>query len=597
MESVPFNNLLEHFERTTLRQSSLPCLRYKVDDDWLSLTWSEVHDKIVSLAASLKKIGIQKDDKVSIISKTRYEWMIADLAIIAAGGVVVPIYETSSIDQLAYILQLSDAKVAFIDDSQWAKIKPNLKELPNLKKIISFSCSTAEANEGVLDFKQFLNLSKSHESEIYYDSLKNLKRDDLMSIVFTSGTTGPPKGAMLTHENFLSQVFYLQKVLPHCDHSDKPVLFLPLSHIIARVVQFVLIYWGSEQCYAKGLEDLIVTIREVKPTFFASVPRIFEKIHSNVFQNLNNSSSFKKKIFAWGMKVGKKRFEYQSKAKSVPLKIKLQNILARILIFNKLKKKLGGKIRFIVSGGAPLSNEINLFFHIFEIPILEGYGMTETCGALGINSLQNLKIGTIGKPLECVQIQIASDGEILAKGSSIFKGYYKNQQATQEAIDSEGWLHTGDIGEIDADGFLKITDRKKDLIVTAGGKNVAPQNIENLMKTSPYISQFFIYGDKRKFLSALVTLDRAEIENYAQKLGLCIEDYEKLIQNERIYNLIKTHLEEVNKKLARYETIKKFAILPHEFSVETGELTPTLKYKRKVIQEKYQDILDRFYVD
>ena len=352
---------------------------------------------------------------------------------------------------------------------------------------------------------------------------------------------------------------------------------------------------GFVQCYAESIDKLMDNISEVKPHLMASVPRIFEKIHTRVMNGLEGGSRFKKAMFNWAVKVGSKRAELKLQKKSIPLSLMLAWILAYRLVFSKLHKRMGGRIDYFISGGAPFAKDIGDFFQAAGFTILEGYGLTETTAAITVNTKKELKIGTVGKMLPGVEIKIASDGEILAKGPVVFKGYYQLPEDTKSALTSDGWFHTGDIGEFDNDGFLKITDRKKDIIVTAAGKNVAPQNIESLIKTDPMISQVMVHGDKRKFLSALVTLNKDQLLHYAQAHHISFQNYSDLVKNEKVYLLIKGRIEEKNKQLAKYETIKKFAILENDFSIETGELTPTLKVKRKFTSEKYKNLIDQFY--
>lgn len=588
-------NLVETFKNTVQKRGSAPCFRFKTSKGWKSLGWDAIYLQVLDLVGGLRKLGIQKGDRVGIFSQSRYEWTVADLSILSSGAVSIPIYQSSLPDQAAYILQNAEAKVVFVEDlAQLKKIQQVRGELPHLKQIILFDSKGVSKEEGIYSLEDILVLGSRQGEKVFNEMASMLTSEDEASYVYTSGTTGHPKGAILTHGNFISELRALEPILNSASYYES-LLFLPLAHILARVVQFAQIEQGFIQCYAESIDKLMDNIDEVKPHFMASVPRIFEKVHTKVLQGVESGSNAKKKIFSWAVDVGKKRWEFIKTKKPVPFSLKMQWALAYKLVFSKLHEKLGGRVEFFISGGAPLSPEISEFFHAAGFFILEGYGLTETTGAITCSTLTDIKIGCVGKDLPDVEIKIAEDGEILVRGGVVFKGYYKRPEATKEALSPEGWFRTGDIGQIDSDGYLKITDRKKDIIITAAGKNIAPQNIENLIKTDPLISQVVVHGDKRKYLSALVTLDPNEVEAYAKEKEIPFQDYADLVKNKKIHGLIQERIEGFNKKLAKYETVKKFAILENDFSVETGELTPTLKVKRKYTSQKYQNILNEFY--
>lgn len=596
---MPPKNLLQIFSETVQARGHSACFRYKENGRWHTLSWVEIEKKVFDLACGLKKLGINKGDRISIFSQTRYEWTLADLAILSVGAVTVPIYQSNLPDQAAYIIGNSGAHLAFVEDAeQLKKIDEVHHDLPSLSQIILFDDGEkVKKKEGIYSLEEVMLLGTEEEGRKIFEEMKNtLDEEADASFVYTSGTTGPPKGAVLTHGNFLAELKALEEVFDFEPHYES-LLFLPLAHILARVVQFAQLQRGFIQCYAESIDKLLDDVRDVGPHLMASVPRIFEKIHTRVMQGVEASSDLKKKIFQWALGVGQKRAELTAAKKRVPLMLRLKWGMAFRLVFAKLHQKLGGRIKFFISGGAPLSAEIGDFFHTAGFVILEGYGLTETTAAITCNTLKDFKIGTVGKPLKGVEIKIAEDGEILTRGDVVFKGYYKRPEETAEALNSGGWFHTGDIGVIDAEGFLKITDRKKDIIVTAAGKNIAPQNIEGLLKTDPLISQVMVHGDRRKYLSALITLDRGQVIEYARSNHIPFRDYSDLVQNEKIHDLIKRRIDEKNRQLARYESIKKFAILDSDFSVETGELTPTLKVKRKFTSEKYRDILDSLYTE
>lgn len=591
-------NLVQLFEASVNKRGDLPCFQYSEKGEWKTLNWLEVRSKVQSLAAVLKDLGVERGDRVVILSRTRYEWTVADMAIMTAGGATVPIYESNTADQVEYILKDSTAKVVFVENAvQLKKVKEAWGQVPGLKAAILIESQDRLLEEGkVLSLRECLLQANGKGADIYEKAIKENQPQDLASIVYTSGTTGNPKGAILHHDNFLSAIEGGTDVL-HFRADQVGLLFLPLAHILGRVTQFYQIGNGFVHAYAESIEKLVDNISTVRPHFMVSVPRIFEKIHGRTLQNVEVSSPLKQKIFRWSLKVG---CDYSTKVLSGRRPSFLEGLkrkIAHVLVFSKLHKKLGGRMEFFVSGGAPLARDVSEFFEAFGITILEGYGLTETTAANAVNRFDQRRVGTVGLPLPGVHMKIANDGEILIRGRCVFHGYFNNAEASQGCMTSDGWFQSGDIGEFDQDGFLKITDRKKDIIITAGGKNVAPQNIENLIKADPYISQVVVHGDKRKFLSALVTLDQAEVERYAKEHKIDFAKYDELIKAPAVYDLVKKSIDSKNSALARYETIKKFAILPSDFSVESGELTPTLKVKRKVINQRYKDIFDGFYRD
>lgn len=590
------NNLIEVFERSAQALKGKTCFRFAENGAWHSLTWDEVRSRVISVAGGLRKLGVKNGTRVCILSKTRYEWTLADLGIMSAGGITVPIYESNIADQVKFIIQDSGAAAIFVEDrNQYLKIMSVQDELPALKHVICFeSLKGHKGPQGVYSLEELMHDLSENGEAVYRQTIKNTHLADDASFVYTSGTTGNPKGAILTHENFLAELTAIAKIFKFKPYYES-LLFLPLAHILARVVQFAQFYSRFIQCYAVGLDKILEDVQSVRPHFMASVPRIFEKIHTRTLQNVAAGSPVKRRIFEWAMSVGREHSRLVLNRQKPGLLLRLKYLMAYSLVFKKLHQKLGGRILFFISGGAPLSIEVAQFFHVFGFTILEGYGLTETTAAVSLNGPNDLKPGTVGKPVENTEIKIADDGEILIRGKLVFREYYKNPQATRESFNSGGWFHSGDIGEFDAEGFLKITDRKKDIIVTAAGKNIAPQNIENLLREDPYIFQVVVHGDRRKFLSALITLDRDEIQKYAKEHNISFRGYPELVRQESVYEFIRKRIEDKNGRLARYENIKKFAILPEDFTVENGELTPTLKVRRKIISEKYQNILDSFY--
>ncbi len=591
---MPASNIVQVFLSSVDRLQGRSCLKFKKGSSWEALSWEETLHRVEKIALGLRAIGIKKGDRVAIFSGTRMEWTLCDVAILSLGAVTVPIYQSNTSDQVAYILNNSDSRVVFVENkSLLQKIQSESKILKSLEKTILFS-GRPDGQKDVLTLEELEKKGKSADREAWRKGIDSIEPTQIATLVYTSGTTGPPKGAILTHGNFVAEVAAVQEVFTLSDHHSS-ILFLPLAHIFARVMQFFQLATGFAQVYAESIDKLLDNIGEVRPDFFVSVPRIFEKIHERILQQVEAGSPLKKAIFSWSMAVGQEISRLRQQKKFVGPVLSLQGKMADLLVFGKLKARLGGKIRFAVSGGAPLSADISQFFHAAGILILEGYGLTETTAAINCNTLTDFRFGSVGKRVRGVEVKIAEDGEILVRGPVVFQGYFKNEEATREAFTKDGWFKTGDIGEIDRDGYLKITDRKKDIIVTAAGKNIAPQNIESVIKTVPFISQVMVHGDRRKYLTALVTLNRDSIEEYAREQAIRFADYKDLTRNPKVMSLVKKAIDEKNKSLASFESIKRFAILENDFSQETGELTPTLKVKRKFVTEKFKNVLDELY--
>ncbi|MFQ6070462.1 MAG: AMP-dependent synthetase/ligase [Candidatus Aminicenantales bacterium] len=567
---------------------------YKKEAKYVPLSTEEFGTKIRHLSLGLKELGLEPGDKLIILSETRPEWVIADFATLCAGGITVPIYTSLVSDQIKYIVEDSDAKIVVVSTpEQWTKIEAIHGELNKVAHYLTFF---PDAPQGALSLEEVMEKGESRdkrEPELFEKMACVAKPDDVVSIIYTSGTTGLPKGVMLTHSNFISNIKSTSSIIEFSD-KDTVLSFLPLSHVLERMVTFTYLYKGCTVAYAESIETVAENMLEVKPHIMVNVPRVLEKIYSKVMDNVLASSSLKRKIFFWAVKVGK---EYgQRKLKNLPISggLKFRRNLAHKLVFSKIIEKTGGRVRFFVSGGAPLSQDIAEFFYALGLVVLEGYGLTETSPVISVNTFEDLKFGTVGKPIPGVEVKIAQDGEILTRGPHVMKGYYKREEETEEVIKG-GWLHTGDIGHLDGDGFLVITDRKKDLIVTAGGKNVAPQPIENLIKLSPYVSNVVVLGDRRKFISALVVPEFEKLEEYAKFNGVDYSDRADLIRKEEIYDFLMSEIDRVTPNLASYEKVKKIALLERDFEIERGEMTPTLKVKRNIVQGKYKDLIDSLY--
>jgi long-chain acyl-CoA synthetase len=574
-----------------------PAQRVKVNGAWRDTSWRELHDAVRHTARGLIDLGVQPGDRIAILSDSRAEWVQCDLAIQATGAITIPIYPSLLEEQAAYILQNSATSLMFVDTAaQLAKIKNICDQVPGLRHVISMDPQAADADTLSLAALAARGAASGSTAALLDKRVAQLTRDDEATYVYTSGTTGPPKGVVQTHGNHLAALAMIQAVLETTE-GEVHLLFLPLAHSFARFESFAGLYLGWTTAFAESIESLPDNMQEVKPMFMFSVPRVYEKMYARITSMAASGSSAKKAIFHWGLAVGRQVSALQQRGQPIPSGLRMKYKIAYKLVFSKLHARVGGRLRYFFSGGAPLAREIAEFFHAAGILILEGYGLTETCPILTANRPDSYKFGTVGQAFPGVELRIADDGEILGRGPNIAKGYYKLPEDTAAVFGEDGWFATGDIGEIDADGFLRITDRKKDLIVTAGGKNVAPQNIENLLKTDRYISQAMVYGDKQKYLTAIVTLDPDAITAYAHEQGIEDTRMDALVVNPAIVKLLDERVAAVNQRLPSFESIKKFVIAPEDFTQEGGELTPTLKVKRKVVTAKYADELAQLYTE
>jgi long-chain acyl-CoA synthetase len=566
----------------------------KRDGCYTPISTQEFGAKIRLFCLGLKDLGLAKGDKLVILSENRPEWVMTDFACLCAGGITVPIYTTLVPEQVKYIINDSDAKfVVFSDLCQWAKIEAVKTELPQVKYFVSLA---AEAPQGVLTLDQVIERGAKidrSQPELFRQTALQIKSGDEASIIYTSGTTGVPKGVILTHGNFLSNIVTVSTIIEF-SVKDTVLSFLPLSHVLERMVTFTYIYKGCTIAYAESVETVAENLLEVKPQIMVSVPRVFEKIYAKVMDNVLASSRLKRKIFFWAVKVGKNYGRRKLAGKPIGKALRFKHNLAHKLVFSKVIEKTGGRVRFFVSGGAPLSKDIAEFFYALGLMVLEGYGLTETAPVIAVNTFENLKFGSVGKPIPGVEVKIAADHEILSRGPNVMKGYYKMPAETKEVFEGD-WLKTGDIGYLDEEGFLMITDRKKDLIVTAGGKNVAPQPIENILKTNSYIANAVVIGDRRRFITALIVPNFEKLEEYAKFSQIAYASRAELIKNERIMNFLKAEIERVTPNLANYERIKRIAILDRDFEIERDEMTPSLKVRRNIVQQKYKDLIETLY--
>ncbi|MHB8894555.1 MAG: AMP-dependent synthetase/ligase [Candidatus Geothermincolia bacterium] len=570
-------------------------MKYKADGAWRDISWNEFADKVRRLGLGLIAAGVQPHDRVAIFSPNCPEWQMADMAIQSIGAVNVPLYATITAKQAEYILEDSGSKVVFVgSEDHMNRVLAVREDLPALRKIVVI-CDTSLGHPDVMTFDQMLEASESGSANgEFAKRLLDVEPYDLCSIVYTSGTTGNPKGVMLSHYNFMSNV-QAASGLVEVDDSDICLSFLPLSHVLERMSgYYTAVYNGVTIAHAQCIDTLAEDIADIRPHWMVSVPRLYEKVYAGVLANVASEPPLKQKIFNWAVGVGRQVSQLRVNHKPVPFILGLKYAAARQLVFTRISEKIGGRLRFFFSGGAPLAREIAEFFSALGIVILEGFGLTETSPVLTVNRPDAMKFGSVGTPLPGVQIRIALDGEILAKGPNIMGGYWNRPGETADAL-ADGWFHTGDIGRIDEDGFLFITDRKKDLIVTAGGKNVAPQNIENTLKLDKFIEQAAVIGDNRKFVSALIVPAFGELEAWADEHGIDTDDRAWLVADIRVNRMIKQRVDAALADFDRHERVTKFVLLPEEMTEESGLLTPTLKVKRKEVAARFAEQIEWMY--
>ncbi len=565
---------------------------------WKTTTWAELGELIHSFSLGLRKLGLRENEAVCIIADTCRDWMVTDLAIISAGGITVGAYTTITAQQTQYIIEHCEARFVVVQNrSQLDKLLQVRDELPAVERIILMDPEGVDRNlPGFHSWHDILGMGRQEgpkSLETLLEEHRAEKDDRIVTYIYTSGTTGPPKGAMLTHANFIFAMRFYGSVLP-VDTGESGMSFLPLAHALQRVLDYLILYVGATIYYARDLTTVREDLQSANPTAMGSVPRIFEKIYAGVQKQAAEKGPAAQRLFRWSVDVGRRMSQCWQQDKRPSLPLLLQYQVANRLVLSKIKQALGGKIRVIGSGGAPISSEIQEFFHACGILILEAWGMTETTALGTLTRPDAYKFGTVGMPADDVQVRLDEDGEILIKGPCVFAGYYKEPEKTADSF-ADGWLRTGDVGVFDADGYLKITDRKKDLIITAYGKNIAPQNIENTLKTSRYISQAMVYGDRQKYLVALLTMDPEEVPAWAEQQGISFTDPSGLASDPSLRALMQTEVERLNQEMASYENVRKFEVLPQDFSIEEGELTPTLKVKRKVVKQKYAEKIQGIY--
>ena len=592
MESKTISQM---FYNTVSNHADKDLYYHKVDGDWVGIKGSEIKDTVEKIIKALRFSENLSSENVGIISTNSPYWAMCDYGVICSACTTVTIYPTLIAPQIEYILKDSNTKVLFVEDSeQLDKILSIWKNCPELNRAVVLDNSYSGNDSKIINLDSFL--SKGEESQGDGSSLMvESNPDDLLTLIYTSGTTGNPKGVMLTHDNLISNIKGIYHELKF-DDNDRFLSFLPLSHVFERMGgHFTTFSMGCSVYYAESIDTVADNLGEVSPTVVLSVPRLYEKMYSRIVEGLKTAPSIRRKLFYWAIGIGKDVLLYNSKNKSVPTGLKIKHSIANKLVYSKVQARVGGALRFFISGGAPLSQEIAEFFASVNITILEGYGLTETSPVLTSNTPEFLKYGTVGKTLFNVEVKIAEDGEILAKGPNIMKGYYNKEQATNEAIDSEGWFHTGDIGKFDDEGYLKITDRKKSILVTSAGKNVAPAPLENALATSVYIEQVMVVGDKRNFISAVIVPSIDSISTYLESKGKSVSSPQAMIDHALVVELIDNEVSRLMENFSNYERVKKVALLAEPLSIEKGELTPKLSIVRKVVLENYNEEIDNLY--
>ncbi|HXX19398.1 MAG TPA: long-chain fatty acid--CoA ligase [Candidatus Acidoferrum sp.] len=569
---------------------------YRTAAGWQSISAKEMLRRIAGLAKALGELGIRPDDRVGLFAPNCPEWHVADLAIQGLGGVVVPVYFHESADRLTYILSDSGARIVFTaGEEQARKVHECRKDLPNLEHVIS-AAPPEDLRAEVLRYESLIANAGDGEITAYRQQAAKVTPEQLATIIYTSGTTGEPKGVMLNHANVTSNAFGFSgdfEMIP----SDLALSLLPLAHVYERTIDYGYLFRGVPIAYVEQMETVAQALIEVRPTTMAAVPRFYEKIYANIIEKGHRETGLKRKIFDAAIRIAEEAVPWRAYGKDVALGLKLRWRLVDRIVYSKIRAGVGGRIRTFSSGGAPLAPELAEFFWSVGLPVYQGYGLTETSPVVTFNSPKANKVGTVGRPIAGVQVRIADDGEILVKGSCVMQGYYRKPDQTREVFTPDGWFCTGDIGHLDEDGYLIITDRKKELLKTAGGKFVAPAPIENSLKTSPFISNAMVVGDRRKFVSVLIVPNFTTIEAAARKAGRELPTPSQMVADLWVRDLLSHEIERLTTSLAQYEKPKRFALLEQEFSYKNGELTYTLKMKRRVIEQRYGDVIARLYAD
>jgi long-chain acyl-CoA synthetase len=553
--------------------------------------------RVHSIAAGLYSLGVRRGDRVAILSESRPEWVLTDAGCQFASAIDVPIYPTLTPPQVRYILKDSGARVLVVqNEEKFLQVRDAIAECQAIEHVVFFEKPAGGQSLGITlaELEARGRTLQQKEPDLIDNAAHQIKPDDLATIIYTSGTTGEPKGVMLTHANLVSNLIDSSSHLKFAQ-DDSALSVLPLSHVLERMAMYMYLYHGMATYFAESLDTIGPNLREVRPTIFVGVPRIFEKIFARVKEKTAEKGRLNVAILNWAVAVAKDHARLTTRHKEIPVVLKLKRKIADQLIFSKLREAMGGRIRVLVSGGAALPEELALLYIGAGLPIVQGYGLTETSPVITAGVMEDNRVGTVGKPIRNVDVRIAGDGEIESRGPNVMQGYYNKPEETRAVFTEDGWFKTGDIGAIDEDGFLHITDRKKELFKTSGGKYIAPQPIEQLIKGSPFVSQVVLVGNGRKFPGALIVPDWGRVESYAQLKGIKAKSHAELCKHPRIVDLFERQIAGLTTELAKYERVKKVALLENELTIEGGELTPTLKVKRRVVDEKYREVIDRLY--
>ncbi len=591
-------NLAVMWDNSVHRFGKKECLRVKKDGDWKSLTYEQVDEFVKNLALGLIDMGFKQGDRIALLSENRPKWAFTDLAVQAVGGILAAIYSTNTPKEILHIVENSGARFLVVSNHFQLQKALAVKSLNKLvERIIIFDPiqDLTDTDDRVVSFHDVLNRGKGcRDAGILTRRMEKIQQEDVATLIYTSGATGLSKGAMLTHANLLSNIHEAHKLFG-ISHHDVCLSILPLSHSFERTAgHFAVFFCGASIAYAESMSTVAHDLLDVKPTVMVGVPRIFEKFHARIMNQVGKRKIWANNIFKWAVDTGKQVTKYRLKRKRVPAYLDIQYQAADRLVFRKIRENFGGRLRFAISGGAPLTKEIAEFFYAASLPIYEGYGLTEASPVISANCPAAARLGTVGRPIPGVEVRIAGDGEILVRGPNVMKGYYDNPMETEIAL-KDRWLHTGDIGRFDDSGFLSITDRKKDIIMTSGGKNIAPQFIEALLCMDTYISQAFVVGDRRPYLTAVIVPDFTEVKNWAKQKGLYFASNKELVADREVRDLIQNSVDKANGQLARFETVKKFIISDVDFNVENEMLTPTMKLRRRHVVKRFSHEIDQLY--
>ena len=598
---MEFNTIAELFQNTIKKHPNKELYYYKKGRDWSSINGKTISYTVKDISMSILSQNLLKGDRVGIIAKNSPKWALSDYGIICSGCATVSIYPTLIPSQIEYIINDSELQILFLEnEEQLDKINQIWKNCKTLRLVVMMNDSFESESEKVVKFSTFLDfgLSLSNDDPGKFQStIDSISEDDLLTLIYTSGTTGNPKGVMLTHGNLASNIKAIMRAQKFSDN-EVFLSFLPLSHVFERMCgHFSAFCIGAKTYYAESIDTVAENMKETKPTVLISVPRLYEKIYSKIITGVQSAPALRRKIFYWSLKNGRKLslMRYNNLKPGFLLKIKYA--IAKKLVFDKAKSRFGGRIKYFISGGAPLSKELAEFFYSLNLLILEGYGLTETSPIISSNTPYDYRFGTVGKPLDNVLVEIANDGEILVKGPSIMAGYYKKEEMTKKAINEDGWFHTGDIGEIDSDGFLKITDRKKSLIITSGGKNVAPAPLENAILNSIYAEQCMAVGDKKNFISCLIVPNFDALNDYLGSKNIEISDKNAMVEHPAVIELFDGIVEDSMESFSNYEKVKKYKLLKSLWTLEKGEITPSLKVVRRRVSDNHKDLIESIYLD